>query len=226
MDTEQDVAMNVRDAGQTAYTGQDAGQTAYTGEQGDDSLMTKDLAADDRRAGNGRGFGKDAGNGRGAKDGLADTAPETPEGYALAFAGEIQVDRELLAGFQKTAHELGLAPSQAQKLADMYVAHQGKAEERMALARQRAVEAARAQWESEIERSPTFAQDRENIRAALRLYGDKELYDLLNQTNLGSHPKMWDFMAKIGKGLAEPGFHGKSGSRKEAPLAARLWPNM
>lgn len=166
---------------------------------------------------------KDGQKDKGADDPAA-KVPDKPEGYELKFSEETQVDTELLSSFRCAAHELGIPQGQAQKLAEMYEAHAAKAGERAVEAQQKAMDEARAKWEGEIEKSPSFVQDREHIRSALRQYGDQELYDLLNQTNLGSHPKMWSFMAKVGKALAEPGFHGKN-SGKDRSAADVLYPN-
>jgi hypothetical protein len=213
--------------------GQDAGeeQGQEQGELQGTSLLTKPDDPADAKDGKG-GTKPDAGKeqkeaAKPGKDDPADKVPDKPEGYALKFAKDTQVDKELLGSFQKEAHALGIKPSQAQKLASLYEAHAAKAGERMQAEQRKVLETAKTQWEAEIEKSPNFAQEREHARATLRQFGDKELYDLLDQTNLGSHPKMWAFLAKVGKALAEPGFHGKGGKAKEeASLASRMWPNM
>lgn len=211
-------------------TGTDGGNASDNGnqEQGSElkgnSLMTK---------GEGENGGQDADKAPGKEQGKegdkgaddpAAKVPDKPDGYALKFTEGTRVDSEMLAGFQKTAHELGISQGKAQKLAEMYEAHAAKAGERAVAERQKVIDAATAEWEAEIAKSPTFTQDREHIRSALRQYGDPELYELLDQTNLGSHPKMWGFMAKVGKALAEPGFHGKN-SGKERTAADVLYPN-
>lgn len=199
----------------------------------DDSLMTRDLEGDKGGSGDAGDKGGDkpgdkAGKGKESdkpSDDPADKAPDKPEGYSLKFAAETKVDAELLSGFQKTAHELGLSQAKAQKLAALYEAHAAKAGEQARAEQQKYLDDARKQWEAEIEKLPTFVQDREAIQTALRQFGDEELYDLLNQTLLGSHPKMWAFMAKVGKALAEPGFKGKN-SGKEKSAAEVLYPDM
>lgn len=151
--------------------------------------------------------------------------PDTPEGYDLKFDPKTQVDNGLLDDFRKTAKELGLTQGQAQKLGGMYEARMADAEKRMAEAQTKALLEARKGWEGEISKRPGFEAERGHIQAALRQFGDTELFDLLDQTNLGSHPKMWDFMAKVGKALAEPGFRGENtGQGKSA--AEVLYPNM
>ena len=213
MTHEQDAVIGNAGAGQGAAP--DAGADAGDGFQGGSLLTRSDAgkeAAEEQ--------GKDA-----VKDDPADEVPDQPEGYALKFAQGAKVDQELLGNFTKAAHALGLKPSQAQKLASLYEAHAAKAGERAREAQRQTLETARAKWEREIETSPGFAQERDHARAALRQYGDKELYALLDQTNLGSHPKMWAFMAKIGKALAEPGFRGDSVGRAQKTAADILYPN-
>lgn len=235
MADEQDVTNGGQDAGTGGGQEQGAGGAASAESSGEfkgNSLMTKGEGGESGKDG-GQGSGQDAGKeagkegdseqGKGSDDPAA-KVPDKPENYELKFAEGTQVDTELLGSFQKAAHELGIPQGQAQKLAEMYEAHAAKAGERAVEAQQKALDEARTKWEGEIEKSPTFTQDREHIRSALRQYGDQELYDLLDQTNLGSHPKMWAFMANVGKALAEPGFHG-SNAGKERTAADVLYPN-
>lgn len=151
--------------------------------------------------------------------------PETPEGYALTFGKDTQVDATLLKDFQKTAHELGLTQAQAQKLGSLYEAHAAQAMKQAQEEQTKALLDARAKWEAQITASPSFREDLGLIQGALRQFGSQELYDLLDQTNLGSHPVMFAFMAKVGRALAEPGFHGeRAGANRSA--AEVLYPNM
>lgn len=227
MADEQDITPGGEGAG-TDGGNADNGNQEQGGELQGNSLMTKGEGENggqdaDKAPGKEQGKEGDKGQDKGADDPAA-KVPDKPDGYALKFAEGTRVDSEMLAGFQKTAHELGISQGKAQKLAEMYEAHAAKAGERAVAERQKVIDAATAEWEAEIAKSPTFTQDREHIRSALRQYGDQELYELLDQTNLGSHPKMWAFMAKVGKALAEPGFHGKN-SGKERTAADVLYPN-
>lgn len=232
MADEQDMTPGGEGAGTDGGNASDNGNQGQGNELKGNSLMTKgegenggqdaDKAPDKEPGKEGdKGQAKDSGK---SADDPAAKVPDKPDGYALKFTEGTRVDSEMLAGFQKTAHELGISQGKAQKLAEMYESHAAKAGERAVAERQKVIDAATAEWEAEIAKSPTFTQDREHIRSALRQYGDQELYDILDQTNLGSHPKMWAFMAKVGKALAEPGFHGKN-SGKERSAADVLYPN-
>lgn len=151
--------------------------------------------------------------------------PDKAEGYALTFARDTQVDAALLDGFRKTALEIGLTQGQAQKLGSFFEAHMKGATERLQAGETRALLEARKGWEAQITSQPGFREDLAHIQAALRQYGDQELYELLDQTNLGSHPKMFAFMAKVGRALAEPGFHGERGGASKS-AAEVLYPEM
>ena len=185
------------------------------------SLMSRN-AKDGQDEGQDSGKQEQDGN---KNDDPAAKVPDSPEGYDLKFAPETQVDNDLLGDFRKTAKDIGLTQGQAQKLGSMYEARMAEVGKRMVEAQTQAMLEARKGWEAEITKRPAFQAEQGHIQAALRQFGDQELYDLLDQTNLGSHPKMWDFMAKVGKALAEPGFRGEnSGQAKSA--AEVLYPDM
>ena len=198
------------------------------GDPADGSLLSR-TASEDEGKDNPAGDKNEEGSGEkdkpADKDDPAAQVPDKPEGYDLTFAKETQVDTALLDGFRKTALEIGLTQGQAQKLGSLYEAHMKGAAERYQEAQTRALLEARKSWEAEISRQPGFQEDLGRIQTALRQFGDRELYDLLDQTNLGSHPKMFAFMAKVGKALAEPGIHGShTGEAKSA--AEVLYPDM
>jgi len=191
------------------------------------SLMSRDAKAGQQEGQNSGQQGQDGNkqDGQGKPDDPAAKVPDKPEGYDLKFSPETQVDNDLLGDFRKTAKEIGLTQGQAQKLGSMYEARMAEVGKRMVEAQTQAMLEARKGWEAEITKRPAFQAEQGHIQAALRQFGDKELFDLLDQTNLGSHPKMWDFMAKVGKALAEPGFRGEnSGQAKSA--AEVLYPTM
>ncbi len=151
--------------------------------------------------------------------------PDTPEGYALEFAKGTEVDVLLLDNFRKTAKELGLTQGQAQTLASLYEANSKNQAEAFQKAQTKIMLDARKTWEAEIVSQPRFQEDLGLIQGALRQFGDKELYELLDQTNLGSHPKMFSFLAKVGRALAEPAFRGEQGAESKS-AAEVLYPNM
>lgn len=153
-----------------------------------------------------------------------DAVPDSPEGYTLRFVQGVTVDRGLLSEFQRMAHESGMRLGDAQKLASLYAAHAGKSGEAAARAQAQAIENARVAWENEIRSSPAFAREKVYAQTALRKYGDNELYALMDQTNLGSHPKMWAFLSRVGKALSEPGFHGGPSSRDVRSAADIMYP--
>ena len=134
--------------------------------------------------------------------------PESPDGYTLAFGEGVTVDTGLLGTFQTTAHELGLNQGQAQKLAELYATHTAGAEQKQTAALKQTVTG----WEKEITASPGFEGQNADAQRALASFGSAELFEVMDQTLIGSHPAMFNFMANIGKALAEPDFKGKGGN--------------
>lgn len=165
----------------------------------------------------------------------AGIVPEAPDGYALTFQEGITVDKGLLGTFQQTAHKLGLNQGQAQELAALYAAHAGE----QAKAQTQALTDTQRAWETEIKSSPTFAADCHSARATLIGFGSfghvdaqgkpalhPELKEIFDETLVGSHPKVFQMFAAIGKALAEPTVHGSgtgSGGRTAEKI---LYPNM
>ena len=131
--------------------------------------------------------------------------PDSPQGYDLGLPKHVQVDQGLAGDFQKEAFELGLSQGQAKRLAGLYSRHAQAAEEAQGNVLRGAVDG----WEREIQARPAFREDRMHAQRVLAQYGGQELNDLMNETFIGSHPVMFEFMTKIGKALAEPSLRGR-----------------
>lgn len=157
----------------------------------------------------------------------AEAVPESPEGYKLTFAEGIEVDTALQGKFQAVAHELKLTNTQAQKLGDMWAAHTGESVKAAEEAQIAAYKQSKEKWESDIKASPTFEADLGYAQNALTAYGSPELVDVMEQTMIGSFPAFFNFVAKVGKELAEPKMQGQTESgQNKVPLPDRLWPDM
>lgn len=161
----------------------------------------------------------------GADQPREDHAPEKPEDYGLKFAEGVEVDQAALGDFQKAAHEMGLTQNQAQKLADLYAAKMAGGTEMFQKAQMDAVMAAERDWVKTIQGRPTYREDLGHAQRALAEYGSPELFEIMNHTRIGSHPTMFDFMAKVGRELAEPKMRGAAWAAKEQPLYQRMWPD-
>lgn len=211
----------------TGAVGGSGGESGDAGAVGGASLIS-------RMAGEGGEDGPDAGGKAGEQDAGGEktdpalaVTPDGPEGYDLSFGEGTEVDQHLLGDFTRTAHELGLTKGQAQKLAAMYEARINQATQAVQDEQAAALRVAREAWISEIKGRPTFKSEESQVKKALAAFGSPELFDLLDQTRLGDHPVFWNFMARTGQALGEPGFHGRgAGGGPEPPLPARMWPNM
>lgn len=153
----------------------------------------------------------------------ADLKPETPEGYALKFAEGTQVDSEILGQFQKTAHEMGLPLGQAQKMADLYAGHMAEMNQKYQEAQFQALNDYINTQNAELAKRPDFQKELGLARKTLKEFGSDELAEVFQQTAMGSHPAMFDFVVKVGKALGEPGFKGGPGRSADPPLYERIW---
>ena len=144
--------------------------------------------------------------------------PETPEGYELEMNNVpegLESNPELVGWFQQTAHEVGLTPSQAQKLADKYNEMAGQAENTPS---QQQAEAQALEEEGIRELQREYGKAFDNKigigRAVLSQYGGDELLDLRLEDgrSLGSHPGLVRMVVNIGdymgKNLGEDSIAG------------------
>jgi hypothetical protein len=151
------------------------------------------------------------------------TPGDTVPGYDLAFEEGVQVDTDLLGQFQKTAHELGLTKSQAQKVADLYAGHVATLGQKQQEAHLKALNDYINTQNAELSKRPGFEADCALAKKTLKEFGSQDLIDVLRETAMGSHPALFDFMVKVGQALGEPGFRGGGGQSAEPPLHERVW---
>lgn len=143
----------------------------------------------------------------------AGKAPGSSAPLAVKLPEGLEVDRALLDSFTTTAAGLGLTQEQAQKIADAYVASAGKAAEKGEADRKAALEG----WEKQIREDKDFggANFDASMAAAKRAiaqFGTPGLQQLFDSTGWGSHPEMFRFAVKVGKGLAEDSVAGTGGN--------------
>lgn len=153
------------------------------------------------------GSGREHDDARGNEPGLQGEGgvPDSPDGYSLVFDKSVSVDAELLNGFRAVAHEAGITQSQAKKLAELYAGHASGQDRKRVESLRQAVDG----WEKEIRDTPGFAAQKADAQRALARYGCADLFQVLDETLLGSHPAMFRFMSSVGKALSEPGMSGK-----------------
>jgi hypothetical protein len=217
------------------------GENLDAGTGGGSGKGADPFAKDTLLGASGEGKGTTPGNGDTAKEGAANkegaakekagdpaaTVPDKPEGYDLTFGDGTQVDEDLLGSFKATAHELGLTQGQSQKLAALYEGHVAKINEAALQAQIANLDKAQSDWEAQIKGDKEFQQNLTHARAALKEFATPELVEVMNQTRIGSFPAFFNFVAAVGKALAEPATRGGAAtSRDTVPLRDRLWPNM
>lgn len=134
--------------------------------------------------------------------------PESPDGYELAFDEGVSIDEDLLGGFKKAAHGLGITQEQAAKLAEFYAGYASRAGEQAQAAQVKALKETVAGWERELRTSPTYRADKEHVERAFSEFGSDDFYAMMDQTCLGAHPLMFRFAVEVGKALAEADIKG------------------
>jgi hypothetical protein len=139
--------------------------------------------------------------------------------YQLTFAEGLEIDAELLGRFRETARELGLTADQAQKVADLYAGQAQNFQAAQVKALNDYIEAKNA----ELAERPGFREELVLARKTLLEFGSAELAEALQQTAMGSHPALFDFMVKVGRALGEPAFRGGPSGPEPPPLHERLW---
>jgi hypothetical protein len=117
--------------------------------------------------------------------------PDSPDGYKVSADG---VDAEALKAFQKRAFDQGLTPKQAQEALDWYVkdvkARQLESQKTQAKEAERVL---RDEWGADFERNMTGVARVLNRFVA----GDESFKDYLEDTGLGSDPRMVRMLHKV-----------------------------
>ncbi len=202
----------------------EGGPQAETGPGGQADSLISQLGGPGEGAGEGKG--EEPAKELTPEEAAALKVPESPEAYSLTFGEGVEVDAPILDSFTKTAHELGLTQGQAQKLASFYEGEIKGVFSRLEAVREKEFAAARGAWLEEIKGDPNYARKADQVGLALAGFGDPKLYDIMNQTGLGDHPVMFDFLARIGSRLGEMGFKGLgSAANRELDPAKILYPN-
>ena len=210
----------------TAGAGVSGAGTAGTGTAGapaESTLLTGGL---DREENAFYKTDREPGRESGRESGQAGLVPESPDGYAFTFAKEVSVDTALLGAFKPAAHKLGITQAQAQGMADFYAEHAAAAAAETSRRQGEALRQAVDGWEAEIKAMPGYAGMRTDAQRALAQYGSPELFQVIDDTLIGSHPAMFRFMAAVGKALAEPAARGRGSAG--GPLTAEkiFYPDM
>lgn len=203
----------------------EAAQQGATGDAGGTLLTKKDGGEGVQEDGQAKGEGEKAEDEAKAPS-PEEVVPDKPEGYELTFDEAVQVDEALAGNFKALAHELKISQGQAQKLADFYVKQMEGSATAAHAAQVTALDNAQRNWEAEITSRPEFKQEVADAKRTLKEFGGPQLQKLMDESRLGSHPVFFDFVAKVGKALAEPEIRG-AGMGNAKPSAAKvLYPDM
>lgn len=152
-------------------------------------------------------------------------APETYEAFTLPEG--VVLDPEIDTKLKETAKELGLTQEQAQKIADLGAQQSARWADQLAAQ----VEASAKQWADAAKADPLIGGTHlaENLivsKQALDAFGTPEFKELLETSQLGNHPEVIRFMAKVGRAISDDNFvPGGDTVSKPKTLAERMYPN-
>ena len=166
-------------------------------------------------------------------------AGSTPQGQqappaeiAVKIPDGVQVDAELLKGFQPIARELGLKSEQAQKLVDLVVARQ---QANVQEARSAWVKRVNEEWEGQIKADPdiggqAFQASTVAADKAFRQFFDEGTRKFLVESGYANHPGLFKALVRIGKAIGEDSRAGASNSVPAKSgmdaMAEQLFPSM
>ncbi len=179
-------------------TSENSGGSQVTGSQVTGSQVTDSQAADSQAA-DGEQTSQEA---------TENSVPKTADGYKVSWPEglkEEQIDKDLLVDYQTQAHELGLSQKQFEGLAKFYAEKTGSTLDKFNSAQRQAIISTGETWAKELTARPGFNADKGFAQKALAEFGTPELYKYFDESMAGNYPPMFDFMAKVGKALAEPG---------------------
>lgn len=146
-----------------------------------------------------------------------------PEAYAFKAPEGKEFNSDVLSNFEQAARELNLSQDAAQTILD-------KVAPAIEAAQQKALDATKAQWETDTRNDPELGGAKldanlATAKKALEAFGSPELKNLLNDSGLGNHPEVIRMFAKAGKAISEDTFvAGRQSPAASAQPASVLYP--
>lgn len=130
--------------------------------------------------------------------------PESPDKYQipeLKLGEGITIDTAKLDAVKKVMHETGITQKQAESLIKWY----GSDLTQQVEAYKNQQTAAKQAGEAELKKAwgDKFEPELDTARAVIRKFGNEELLAELEQSGMGNHPKLTQFLNKVGKAMLE-----------------------
>jgi len=205
---------------------------ANTGADGDSTTLAAQAAAQAAATGGEGGAPDNTGAAPGGDKGEGDKgAAGAPEAYAdFSLPEAYQLDETTLGAFKDAAKAANLTQDAAQGMLDVFAKHYTSAVEANVTAFKQASE----QWANEFRADKEFGGAKFDasvtmMGSAIEKFGDKDFIAVLNQSQLGNHPAVCRFLARVGQAISEAplnnggGGDGPGGEPK--PVHERLYPN-
>lgn len=146
--------------------------------------------------------------------------PKEAEKYQIKASENSPIPKELVEGFQKAAFEMGLLPSQAEKVVKWMEQTETKSQESVNLqakaAYEKNMDTIKAEW------GEAYNENVLRAKAALREFGASEEDVKYIKQNFGANPAVLRLLAKAGATLAEDKVRGEgsTGSGAMTPSQA------
>lgn len=152
-----------------------------------------------------------------------------PEKYELKSPEGVTLDAEAVEKFTAIAKEAKLTSANAQKIADLAVAHTAKLVEQNRKAQVDGWMKTRESWVTELKADKevggaNFDTSRDHALRAIARFGDANLKAVID-TGWGDNPALFKTFVKIGKALNEDKFVDGDVSKGDLSQAERLYPS-
>jgi len=152
---------------------------------------------------------------------------DVPEKYEIKLGEGQELDQGLLDAFTPIFKELGLSQEAVQKLAETYVPLVNDTAEKVRQESMNAYKQLVEGWKSETmkELGANSKQELSYCGKAIQKFGDNKLREALQETGMGNHPALVNFMRKVGKTISEDTFVDGNSAARQDPLNI-MYPSM
>lgn len=154
-----------------------------------------------------------------------------PESYTdFTLPDTYKLDEGALTTFKELAKAKGMTQEEAQKTLDVFANHfKSQVDQNVAAFLETSKEWADQTRADKDFGGPKFAESQAAVGRVMERFADGEFVDILNASQLGNHPAVFRFLAKIGATISERPLdtsHGGDTSPSAKSVAEKLYPDL
>lgn len=123
--------------------------------------------------------------------------PDSPDKYELKAPEGYELDDGLVKTFKEAAHKAGLTPNQANAILAFDAQRMAESRQKAEAAQARQMEESLIEYQKSLGGQEKYKATVDRARVALREVGSPELKEFLEESKLGSHPRVIDLFSKI-----------------------------